>query len=151
MHAVNKGYTTMVRLLIEYGAGVRQLTGNGQTVLHLAAQNGRQEITRLLLERVPDLAARDWMGRTALHLVSLNGHAEVVETLAPNSGVDTFDGDGDTPLRLASKNGHLSAVKVLLESGARVDLTGTDHHTALHSPTQPYTAQQLTVMKQLQR
>ena len=141
MHAVNKGNTTMVRLLIEYGAGVRQLTGNGQTVLHLAAQNGRQEITRLLLERVPDLAARDRMGRTALHLASLNGHAEVVETLAPNSGVDALDGDGDTPLRLASKNGHLSAVKVLLESGARVDLTGIDHHTA----------QQLTVMKQLQR
>ena len=133
MHAVNKGYTTMIQLLIEYGAGVRQLNANGQTVLHLAAQHGRQEITRLLLERIPDLAARDRMGRTALHLASLNGHAEVVETLAPNSSVDTWDGDGDTPLRLASKSGHMSAVKVLLQSGARVDLTGIDHHTALYS------------------
>ena len=133
MHAVNKGYTTVVQLLIEYGAGVRQLTGNGKTVLHLAAQHGRKEITRLLLERVPDLAARDRMGRTALHLASLNGHAEVVETLVPNSGIDALDGNGDTPLRLASENGHLSAVKVLLESGARVDLTGTDRRTALHS------------------
>ena len=133
MHAVTKGYTTMVQLLIKYGAGLYQLNRNGQTVLHLAAQHGRQEITRLLFECFPDLAARDRMGRTALHLASLNGHTGVVEILVPDSYIDSLDGDCDTPLRLASENGHLSAVKVLLESDASVDLTGTDDHTALHS------------------
>ena len=133
MHAVTKGFTTMVQLLIKYGAGAHQLNRNGQTVLHLAAQHGRQEITRLLFECFPDLAARNRMGRTALHLASLNGHAGVVETLVPDSYIDSLDGDGDTPLRLASENGHLSAVKVLLESDASVNLTGTNTHTALHS------------------
>ena len=73
------------------------------------------------------------MGRTALHLATLNGHVELAETLVPNSAIDTLDGDGDTLLRLATKNCHLSTVKILLGSGARVDLRGTDHHTALHS------------------
>ena len=149
MHAVNKGYTALVQLLIKYGAGVRQLNTNGQTVVHLAAQHGRQEITRLLIERVPDFAARDWMGRAALRLASLNGHAQVIEILVTDSSVDTLDGDDDTPLRLASKNGHFSAVKVLSESGARAGLTGTDHHTALHSAaTNDHEAIAETIMQQ---
>ena len=135
MHAANKGYTTVARLLMQYEVNARQSNAEGQTALHLAAQNGHQDTTELLLERGPDLAATDQMGRTALHLASLNGHAEIVKALVgsgPNPRIDTQDDGGDTALSLASKKGHLSAVKVLLESGARVNSTGRDHHTPLH-------------------
>lgn len=136
MYAAKKGYTPVVQLLIQYQVGVRQSNGDGQTALHLAAQHGHQEITILLLRRTTDLAVRDCMGRTALHLASLNGHAGVVETLVQftsTSVINTLDNNGDTPLRLASKKGHLSVVEALLKRGVRVNVTGTDHYTALYS------------------
>lgn len=136
MYAAKKGYTPVVQLLIQHEVGIHRSNGDGLTALHLAAQHGHQEITSLLLKRAPDLAARDRKGRTALHLASLNGHVGVVKILvqiAPTSVIDTLDNDGDSPLRLASKKGHLSVVEALLERGARVDVTGTDHHTALYS------------------
>ena len=130
--AAHKGYTTVVELLIEYKVEVRQSNRDGQTALHLAVQHGHLDITSLLLELAPDLAAKNRKGQTALHLASLNGHAGIIERFVPKSGVDTLDGNGDTSLKLASKNGHVPAVKVLLESGAKVNLTGSDYHTALH-------------------
>lgn len=137
LHAANKGCTTMIKLLLHHEVlKVCQSNSDGHTALHLAAQNGYEEITRLLLDRMPDIMARDRVGRTALHLASLNEHSRIVEILVqiePGPDIGTQDDHGDTPLRLASKKGHTSVVELLLECGARVDSTGTDHHTALYS------------------
>ena len=39
---------------MQYEVNIRQSNADGQTALHLAAQNGHQDTTELLLERAPD-------------------------------------------------------------------------------------------------
>jgi ankyrin repeat protein len=52
---------------------------------------------------------------------------------SPITCLDQKDDHGDTPLQLASRNGHLNAVHILMEAGAKLDLTNDDGHTPLYA------------------
>jgi ankyrin repeat protein len=49
---------TLVELLIQRGADVNSVTGDGKTAIHLAAERGRESILRLLLEAGADLSIK---------------------------------------------------------------------------------------------
>ncbi|HEY0072973.1 MAG TPA: ankyrin repeat domain-containing protein [Abditibacteriaceae bacterium] len=138
--AAQKGYLSVVRLLLDSGANVNyasvgfmpdpnadprfpddggRLVG-GQTALFLAAGNGHVEVIKLLLSKGADVTAESIEGNTPLVWAAFNGQAEAVRLLL-QAGADPNQPNkaGTTALAVASQQGHLEVVRVLKESGAR--------------------------------
>jgi ankyrin repeat protein len=89
------------------------------TPLHLASQNGHNQVACFLLERGADISAQDNIGLTSLHLASQEGHVEVAHMLIERGAdVSAKDKDGETPLYRALRCGHVEVVHMLIERGA---------------------------------
>jgi ankyrin repeat protein len=72
---------SVLRLLLERGAGVNAQTKHSWTPLHEGSSYGALEVVRLLLEHGADVEARDDDGETALQVAARKGHDEVVTLL----------------------------------------------------------------------
>lgn len=79
--AATKGYTTIVRLLLEYGANPNMKTFDGITALHNAVYEKQIDIVKLLLEYGADPSIKDGIGRTPIDLVGRNGHPQLYQLL----------------------------------------------------------------------
>lgn len=103
-----------------------------------------EEPTKTRLKRKPSMQTsrtialdpnfRDNYGANQLHKVSSMGKLKEVRQLltkAPHL-VNAVDNAGYSALHEAALNGHLPVVKVLLDSGADIDLASGDGDTALH-------------------
>ena len=69
-----------------------------------------------------------------MHCASSRGHYKCVETLIMICGADVLQTDtsGCTPLFYATALGHSDCVRLLIESGAEVDLQDHKGRTAAH-------------------
>ena len=116
--AADRGYSRIVRLLVEKGANASARALDGTTALLLSAQHGHLAIVDTLVRAGAELGAT-CQGFTALHATAQAGHSKVVELLL-RAGAETNNcrPDGVTPLYLASMNGHLDAARELLRAGA---------------------------------
>lgn len=86
-----------------------------QTLLHWAADGGRDQTVGWLLRRGADSSLADHLGETALHLAASHGYVEVVRTLIDaGAPLGTTNRAGATALRLAAREGHLGVVELLL-------------------------------------
>jgi len=115
--AVQKDDANRVRSILDADPLLlRMRTPNGTLVL-TAVYHGATESVRILLERTPEDAL-------TLPEAAATGHARRLKTILGQSRarVNTPNSEGFTPLGLAAFFGHLEAVKVLLESGADVNL-----------------------------
>ena len=117
----------VVRVLVEAGASLEAVLGNGRTPLHSAARyNENLEVLRALLRYEPDVYARNDEGRTPLHLAALFNNSDIVEELARVTDVNVTTWIGETPLHSATRSRGYQAVPnpspdvvaVLLRRGA---------------------------------
>lgn len=136
--AVSRGDLATTRHLVSAVARILR-DFRGQTVLHIAAINGHEDIISTLLHNgtTEDIVfQKDRKGRTALHLASEHGHAEIVKKILQRFDqtqmVDIQDEGGTTPLHLAAEKGHHSVVRYLLEAGAIVYRTKENGDMAIH-------------------
>jgi ankyrin repeat protein len=84
MWACGFGRTSVVELLLEEGADLRDQDGNGQTGLHAAALAGHLETVRALLKRQPLLELRNVWGGTVLeHTLWASIHHDPTVDYAP--------------------------------------------------------------------
>uniref|UniRef100_A0A915KDU0 RING-type E3 ubiquitin transferase n=1 Tax=Romanomermis culicivorax TaxID=13658 RepID=A0A915KDU0_ROMCU len=170
--AVNKGYLSVVKTLIESGshcslqkrddviallltqgqADVTLTNNNGFNVLHHAALRGNASAMRIILQNLH----RPWVvdekkddGYTALHLAALNNHVEVANLLITlgHVNINMQNANSQTVLHLAVERQHTQIVRLLTREGANLNVADKDGDTPLHEALRHYTLSQL---KQLQ-
>jgi ankyrin len=139
------GNTEVVQALLEAGAIVDATSHSikgSETSLHLTSRLGMLEVANLLIEFGALVDIQDIDGSTALHLASRRGHGSMAMLLV-GDGADTELTDalpcadnylydaaagyvfshGFTPLQRAIQFGNASVAKVLLDNGAKLDLS----------------------------
>jgi ankyrin repeat protein len=82
----------LAMLLIQHGASARESNVDGQSIMHLAAIAGREDIIRYLFDHHDDLNLHmdiDHEGHSALHLAAMHGHTTIVQLLV-DRGSDIF-------------------------------------------------------------
>lgn len=124
--AARNGNTSMVQLLLDYGAVVQTSMYNA---LSGAAQFNHKEVVKLLLNRRADAGGRPtqigsqktevFVGATPLRLSAMKGHTDIVKLLLENGANVNIRGQtGRTALHWAALKGHRDTVKLLLDYGA---------------------------------
>ncbi len=117
--AAVQGHWDVVETLVEHGADVNAVGGDGGTPLHLASHHDRPDMIRLLLDEGADLAIQNRWGRTPLH-VAARRNCDLVAALLLSRGADpnATTKEGWTPLHVAQIAGHPRVRDLLLAHGA---------------------------------
>jgi ankyrin repeat protein len=137
--AIRKGQINKVRQLLDGGADIGKRIRDGETYLHVAIANRRDNIARLLLERGADINARDSGNETPL--------AFAVDTIDPDidfiafllrrgANVNVQNIWNQTPLLKAAVRGHDEIIRRLIEAGAEVNIQDADGNSPLHAVVQ---------------
>ncbi|HHF0518541.1 TPA: ankyrin repeat domain-containing protein [Vibrio alginolyticus] len=107
------------------------------SALLVAALRNQLKVAKLLLDNGADQTLPGaYMAAVALHKAAYNGHDQMLRLLSSYDGYqDVLNAQGPnngyTPLHDAVWHGHLEAAKVLVETGARLDIKGYDGNTPL--------------------
>jgi ankyrin repeat protein len=88
--AVKEGLSGAVKVLLERGVDVSITNRQGETVLHLAAENGHFNILKMLFARSTTaiLNKKDSFGWTAVHRATISGNDDLVKWLISYPEVD---------------------------------------------------------------
>ena len=154
MHAACVGNLDIVKLLVEHGAELEHW-GQGDTVLSRAAAGGHREVYEYLYS----LASEEIQGSSdeeelaAGELRRLRSKDATVEAFidavlfkpiemveaAIEDGVDVngIGSNGETALHYAAYYGKTDMVRLLIESGANVNIRDIDEHNGLSSGSTP--------------
>ena len=146
------GNARMIEMLLAAGADVESPNYEGQTALMAVARTGNLEAARLLIEHGADTnAVENWGGQTALMWAAARRHPDMVRLLLGNGAIvnkraqvrdwerrvtaeprvkEMLSG-GLTPLLYAVREDCFECVKVLVESGADVNLPDPDNVSPL--------------------
>jgi len=131
-HAVKLGELGILELLLEDTPTlIHARFVHRDTLLSLAAQNGRAAICHTLLALEADVEAVDISGENSLHWASRNGHHQIAKMLLDAGlGPNVTNLSGWSALHYACCNGHTEVVEVLLASGADPTLVTLDGENA---------------------
>ncbi|KAI5362369.1 putative NACHT nucleoside triphosphatase, P-loop containing nucleoside triphosphate hydrolase [Septoria linicola] len=137
MYATANGDVEMVRLLLEFGAGVNAKDQAGWRALHFASTTERREIMKILLSKQAEPTALTVDGKTALHIVvSHRGQSAgrlIAYLLEHGAPVDMADQAGMIPLIYAVRNNDFETAKCLLLAGSdTVNKGSPSESTVLH-------------------
>ena len=132
VHAAKSAQWDALRVLLEQGADVTEVAGDGATALHWASHWDNLEIAELLIRAGADVNAATDLGITPLWPASLNGNAAMVRKLL-EAGADPNRAhlSGETPVMTAARGGHADVVETLLAKGADLNVRATRGQTAL--------------------
>ncbi|XP_048697724.2 uncharacterized protein LOC125632890 isoform X4 [Caretta caretta] len=118
----------------EASACVNQENKHGKAALHLAAENGHDQIADVLLWHKAFVNAKTKLGLTPLHLSAQNGYNHLVKLLVEThlASIDAMTLTKRTPLHLAALTGQLDVCTSLLSMSADVNATDMQGQTPLH-------------------
>jgi uncharacterized protein len=108
-------------LLVERQDVVRERSGDGFTLVHLAAFFGQLDAVELLLASGAETDGRGtgWMTGTPLHSAASSGNVAIVRTLlAAGADPTARQSGGGTALHAAAQNGDPQMAEMLLAAGA---------------------------------
>lgn len=135
MVSCQKGYTKVVKLLVDAGASLTETDSNGLSAVDRVLVNGHFETAKILIEHEEfDINMTNVGGHHVLHLAAISGSVELAKLLM-DKGADVNAAssmDGFLPIHEAIKLGHTELVKYFLSSGC--DINERDHkgNTLLH-------------------
>jgi len=113
--ASSKGNVEIIDLLVQSGARINELDGEGNSPLAIASKNKQSAAISALL-KVPDidLELRNNAGVTALWIAAAEGFEEGVKLLiAAGARANTVDLQGTSAFQIAVKNSHFKTAELL--------------------------------------
>ena len=154
--AAQRGYSSVVKLLVQYKANIDPLDDSKMTPMFLAIKNGHLEIVHMLLQNNASPHLTDAKLMTAMDLAINFGHFELANLIHENytlhlqnfqqidmeqiqleNKTSTYPlvEDG-TPLHFAAKHGHKNTVKLLIMHNASISSLDCHNKTPLHYAVQ---------------
>ena len=110
---------------------------DGRTALHMAAENGHENVVQHLLTQGADFNAESADGRTPLQLALESGNESIAHLLIQRGAdVNANFPSGETPLSVAVGNQWASLVQLLLREKANPNGRLPDGRTSLHVAAQ---------------
>lgn len=120
--AINGNFEKITALIQSSPDSISAKNQNGDSPLHLAAENGHLEIVKFLIEKGADVLDRNNSGRVALHQAAIKGHIDVMEFLiAQGTPVDAPSLQKYTPLHYTAMWGNKETLEYLIAKGANVN------------------------------
>uniref|UniRef100_A0A8C0GYY9 Uncharacterized protein n=1 Tax=Chelonoidis abingdonii TaxID=106734 RepID=A0A8C0GYY9_CHEAB len=112
---------------------INAVNASNETLLHIAAANGRVAIIEYLINKGAKLDVKDKKGRTPMHRAAEKGRDDAVKVLLQAGAyIYSLDKEAKTPLHLAAQNHHTHILKrILKKNGAPVDAKDEKGQTAL--------------------
>ncbi|EFA85460.1 hypothetical protein PPL_01417 [Heterostelium album PN500] len=105
----------------------------GNTLVMLAAREGRDDMVEKLIEMGADLTVRNKTGHSLFHMACYSGDVGMVESLLDNIDIQSRDNVGATGLHIATERAHLRLVQYLCQNVEElVDLKDNRGLTAFH-------------------
>ncbi|KAK6810914.1 hypothetical protein RU639_013354 [Aspergillus parasiticus] len=134
MRAVKSGHMRAIQVLVEGRACVATQSDAGESLLHVALQDGRKEIIEEVFRLQPPIGIADRNGNTELHVAATQGFVDVSRRLVGQmrSLVRTANHKQEMPLHCAVIAGRRELVKLLLSEGALVEWPDKNGKTPLH-------------------
>ena len=126
-------WTNDIAMVGSINTGVNIKDALGRTPLHIAAENGYEDVAMLLAENGADVNITDTNGNTPLiFIIHKTGNLEITRRLLEKgAAVNTQNRTGETALMYAAWRGHSNIVQLLLENRADVTLKNRQGDTAL--------------------
>jgi ankyrin len=123
--AAERGFVSIVKVLLASGAKVDSVKPNGGTALCSACQSNQVASVKALLEANANVNLGMIDGTTPLHFAALHS-SEILELLLQkgadvNVSTTSADLEGATPLHIASEFGQLKWVRLLIQKNANVN------------------------------
>ena len=124
----------MASLLVSNVGDVNAKNKLGETSLHRVAEKDNSEVAAILLGHGAHVNSVDNVGNTPLHYActQIPGDATARLFVIKGADVDRRNKVGQTALHSAVTAGNLNAAKLLLECGAKVNVTDDRGNTPLH-------------------
>lgn len=134
-HAVIRGYTEVVSLILEAGADVNFTDENNRSLLILAMPLNNEALVRTILEYKPNLHIKDIYENTALHFISDNTSVASVRLVVNAGGrLDIFNKFKLTPLVYAILNSNEEVVRYLLTKETVITTLSTPYDGEITTP-----------------
>lgn len=133
--AAKGGLVNVVKELLDTGnCDINLPIRNGDTALHLATLNGRQEVIQHLIDRKANINAVNNYGVTAAHNAASKGHVEILQILQSNGlNFNSADQNGSTVLHYAASSGQKKAAAFIIAHYPELlDKIDNEDNTPLH-------------------
>ena len=117
--AAYRGYTTVVKMLLDRGADPNGVIEGGLTPLYVAAEYGHVETVKVLMDGGADANKLTSEEFFPLYVASERGHLQTVKALLerPTTNAKLAHSKGFSALYAASKEGHAEIARVLIATG----------------------------------
>ncbi|HOK89266.1 MAG TPA: ankyrin repeat domain-containing protein, partial [Candidatus Hydrogenedentes bacterium] len=110
--------------MINAGIGLNEVTPEGTTPLHAAAETGQHEAISLLIQHGIDPNQPDNLGNTALHLAAAANDVYATRQLIKSGAAPAVANKNYfTPLHAACETGAIEVARALLRAGADINVS----------------------------
>lgn len=125
--ASENGDINQAAALLDQGANIEEGSNMGLTPLTAAVYNQKFDMVKFLVDKGADVNGNFTINKWApLHFAAYNGNTAIAEFLLNHKAdVNALTVVSATPLHWAISEDHADVVKMLLDNGARVDITGS--------------------------
>jgi uncharacterized protein len=130
--------TAVMQVLLDHGAKIGGVSDERRNALHWAAEHNSPDAGLFLIAAGLDHAAPDLYGDTPLHIAVTHRSTAFIRAYLTNNKVEAStmlewrNAAYKTPVHLAVESGGVDGLQVLLEFGARIDLSDPNNATLLH-------------------